>query len=180
VADPTHDVVFFGNLSYPPNVAAVERLASMWPEVIRVRPTTTLLLAGARLLPAQADLAERLGWDVAADFDDLAELLAGTRLAVAPVDHASGIQNKVLEAAAAGLAQVITPQVAAGLDPDFPAVVAADDRQFVAEVVRLLDDDAGRRALGDAARQHLAAHYSAASLTPWAATIIEAAAAPGG
>src|SRR5206468_2852672 len=49
---PDCDLLFFGNLAYPPNVAAVERLARLWPSVLRQRPGTTARIAGAN--PTQA------------------------------------------------------------------------------------------------------------------------------
>jgi len=46
--EPEHDLLFFGNLSYPPNVEAVARLDRLWPAISAARPGTTLLIAGAR------------------------------------------------------------------------------------------------------------------------------------
>jgi glycosyltransferase involved in cell wall biosynthesis len=171
----THDVLFFGNLSYPPNVEAVERLAHVWPEVVARRPGTTLLIAGARAVPRVRDTANRRGWTLIDGFDDLGELLASARLGVVPLVHASGIQCKVLEAAAAGLAQVVSPSAAAGLKPGFPLQLAADDAALVEEIVRLLDDDDARRRLGQASRHHFAERYTAPAWVDWARSVLASA-----
>lgn len=170
----TADVVFFGNLSYPPNVEAVEAISRFWPRLTARRPGTTLLLAGAHPAPRVLALARGHGWRVWAAFPDLAEMLAGARIAVAPLTHASGIQSKVLEAAAFGVPQVLSPAALAGLAPGFPAAVAADERAWVDELVSLLDDRARRVALGRAAREHVAETYAVERWSDWAAETLAA------
>jgi glycosyltransferase involved in cell wall biosynthesis len=155
-----HDVLFFGNLRYPPNVAAVAFLADVWPKVLAGRAGTRLLLAGRQPGPEVVRAAERHGWTLEADFLDLAALCARARVAVAPLRLTAGIQNKVLEAAAHGVAQVVTPQVLAGVGTDFPARVAETADDFAAALVTLLVDDDGRHALAAAARRHVAQHFS--------------------
>ncbi len=163
-----HDLLFFGNLSYPPNVEAVHRLNRIWPALSLARPSTTLLLAGAGPDPDLVAIAGANGWTLLADFDSLPTLLASARLGVVPLLHASGIQNKALEAAAHGLAQVVDPVVAAGFAPDFPFAVADDDRALIRHIVRLLDDDAARATLAAQSQQHMLDAYSAVSWREWA------------
>jgi hypothetical protein len=155
------DVLLFGNLSYEPNIAAAQRLATLWPEITRRRPETTCLLAGARPTPAIRQLAAEHGWQLVADFDRVEDVCRRARLAIAPLAHVAGIQNKILEAAAYGLPQVISPEARSGLDPDFPVAVASDDGAFVDGVVALLDDEVRRRAEGSAAQLHTRRRYSA-------------------
>jgi hypothetical protein len=61
-------------------------------------------------------------------------------VSVAPLFVARGMQNKVIEAIAAGLPVVLTPQVAEGLPPEaMPACVgAARPDDFAREVLQLL------------------------------------------
>jgi len=168
---PDCDVLFFGNLAYPPNVAAVERLARLWPAVRERRPGTTARIAGANATEATRALATRLGWDLVADFPDVGDLCAGARLAVVPLEHTAGIQIKVLEAAALGLAQVVTPASIRGMRPGFPVTVAESDSQLVTAVIELLDDPERRTREGVAAKRHMTRHYTAAAWSAWPSTL---------
>jgi hypothetical protein len=163
-APADHDLVFFGNLSYPPNVAAVRSLDALWPRVASHRPGTSLLLAGARPAAVVVDAAGRNRWTLLADFEDLATTVSRARLAVAPLAHAAGIQNKILEAAAIGVAQVVSPAATSGFAPGLPVRVAATDEDFVA-ALSLLDDVATRETLARDARAHVRERYSAAAWT---------------
>ena len=172
---PDCDVLFFGNLAYPPNVAAVERLARLWPAVLARRPGTTARIAGANATPGVRALATGHGWDLVSDFPRVSDLCAGARLAVAPLTHTAGIQIKVLEAAALGLAQVVTPAAVRGMRPGFPVTVATTDDELVTALVELLDDPGRREREGDAARLHMARHYTAGAWSTWPATLAAAA-----
>jgi len=109
---PAPVVVFAGNLGYFPNVdAAVELANSIMPAVRKRVPAARLVLAGAR--PARA--VRRLTSDhvtVVAEPDDLAPLVGAAAVAVVPMRVGTGIQNKVLEAMAAGTPVVTTKRVA--------------------------------------------------------------------
>jgi len=171
---PDRDVLFMGTLTYAPNIAAVERLGRWWPEVQRRRPGTTALVAGASPGPGVRRLAEEHGWELLADFDEVADVCRRARVAVAPLPFASGIQGKVVDAAVHGLAQVVSPAAVAGLPPGLPGVVAADDA-FVDELVALLEDDGRRQALGRAAQDWAVRQFSVAAWAPWAETLLAAA-----
>jgi hypothetical protein len=173
--EPTHDALFLGKLSYPPNVEAIHRIARIWPDVLRRRPGTTLVLAGAQPARSTIELADRLGWTVAADFPDLDAIVAQVRVAVVPLLHASGIQIKVLATAAYGLPQVLGPAARAGLAPGFPARMADRDDEFVAALVDLLDDEPERSRLGREAREHVATLYSVDRWTGWAGEVLQRA-----
>jgi len=171
---PDCDVLFFGNLAYPPNVAAVERLARLWPAVLARRPGTTARIAGANATPGVRALATDYGWDLVPDFPSVSDLCAGARLAVVPLTHTAGIQVKVLEAAALGLAQVVTPASVRGMRPGFPVTVAATDDELATAIVELLDDPGRRDREGAAARRHMARHYTAEAWSTWPATLAAA------
>ena len=74
---------------------------------------------------------------------------------------AAGIQNKVLEAMAAGLPVVTTSYVNNGLQAEAGRhlLIADEPEQFVAAVIALLNDRAYRRRLGHAGREFVLSHY---------------------
>jgi hypothetical protein len=174
VPSPDHDLLFFGNLSYPPNVAALSALRAMWPDLLAARPGTTVLVAGAHPTAPVRALVEAAGWTLVPHFDDLGALCARSRLAVVPLEHATGIQNKVLEAAAAGMAQVITPEAAAGFPPDAPFGPVPLGPAFVDEVVRLLDHPDVAAKAGDVAADYVRRTFSAAPWGDWLAARLPA------
>lgn len=161
------DLLFIGSLGYGPNVEAVRTLARIWPSLHRRRPGTSLLLAGSRPSPDVLRMAQACRWEVAADFLSLAEICARGRVAVAPLATATGIQNKVLEAAAHGVPQVVHPAVVRGLGPTFPALLAGDDRAWVEQILRLIEDEQLADELGNAAREYVAERFSARSHLDW-------------
>ncbi len=170
---PRHDILFLGKLSYPPNVEAIERLDRIWPTIAHARPGTTLVLAGAAPSEAVLDLANRHRWSVLADFTDLADVAASARIATAPLHHASGIQIKVLEAAAFGLPQVIGTAVAKGFGPNLPAIVIESDDELVSALTDLLNNPAEQARIGAAAQAHMAERYSVERWAPWAAALLD-------
>lgn len=156
----TTDLLFHGSLGYAPNVEGVRQLRAIWPALQALRPQTTVTIAGAAPSPALAGLIEATpGWTLHQDFQDLNSLLSSARVAVAPLLSATGLQNKVLESAGAGLPTVVTPEVARGFDPRFPLRVASPDR-LASTLAELLEDPSAQRRLGDAAREHIAQHYT--------------------
>jgi hypothetical protein len=138
-SEPTHDLVFFGNLAYPPNVAAIERLAELWPRLTSTRPGTTALITGRNPDEAVRRAVTRMGGGALEDgYQDAWSAARRGRVAVAPLDHVAGMQNKVLEAAAAGVVQVVSHHAAGGFPPHMPLLVADDDEAFVTQVIDVL------------------------------------------
>ena len=105
------------------------------------------------------ELAERdSSVTVTGGVPDVRPHLWGAAVGAAPLQTARGIQNKVLEAVAAGLPVVVTPVVQQGLPPEIvPACLSADSPAAFADAIcRLLETSASdRRAI--AARADVAA-----------------------
>ena len=94
----THELVFTGNMAYPPNVNAAEFLAKeILPLVHKKMPEVRLVLAGAQPTPAVEALKNKYitvtGW-----LDDIRSSYAGSHIFIAPMRIGTGLQNKLLEA----------------------------------------------------------------------------------
>jgi glycosyltransferase involved in cell wall biosynthesis len=130
-------------MNYPPNEeGAVWMARRVWPLVRSERPDARLQLVGAQptaTVRALADPSAHI--EVTGSVPDVRPYLWHAGVAAAPLLTARGIQNKVLEAVAAGLPAVITPIVEAGLPPAvLPAcVTAAGPNAFAHEIVTLLN-----------------------------------------
>lgn len=170
---PDTDVLFVGTLRFPPNIAALRRLAKLWPNLLDRRPGTTALVAGSGPVPEVKDLCEKRGWTLLADFTDPVGVYARGRVAVAPLDHTAGIQNKVIDAAALEIAQVVSPAAVQGFPPEFPVSVAATDAEFVDELVGLLQDEDRRSREASAAAAHVRERYTAAAWAPAVAELLD-------
>jgi glycosyltransferase involved in cell wall biosynthesis len=110
-------VVFVGVMDYAPNVQGAVWLArDVWPLVRERRPDARLEIVGAH--PARAVRALHDpggGIIVTGAVPDVRPFLWKASVAAAPIHTSRGIQNKVLEAIAAGLPVVVTPAVMEGL-----------------------------------------------------------------
>jgi polysaccharide biosynthesis protein PslH len=176
--EPSQDVVFCGVMNYPPNEEAAAWIASeVWPLVRARRADARLRLVGSSPTARVMRLASpEQGIDVTGQVPDVRQYLWEAAASVAPLLTARGIQNKVLEAAAAGLPVVVTPVVAEGLPAEvLPAcTVAASPGEFAAAIVDYLDQSPeGRRAI--AARAEFDALSWPQRLSPFANLLTAAA-----
>jgi len=107
-----HDIVFAGNMNYPPNIAAAIFLVEeILPKLIAQFPEITLLIAGANPSSGVLNLASARvtvsGW-----MSDIRKAYCESRIFVAPMFIGAGMQNKILEAMSSEL-PVITTSLAA-------------------------------------------------------------------
>jgi sugar transferase (PEP-CTERM/EpsH1 system associated) len=136
-------VVFTGVMNYEPNADAALWLGrEIWPLVHRVHPEARLDIVGSSPTTAVRGLhSEALGVTVTGSVPDVCPYLWNARVAVAPLRVARGIQNKVLEAAGAGIPCVITPAVRDGLPASLQSVcpVAESAQAFADAVIAQLE-----------------------------------------
>ena len=94
------DLVFIGNMGYPPNIDCAEYLANkVLPLIHHKHSHVKLTLAGAtphnRVKTLASDKVIVTGW-----VDDIREYYAGAAIFLAPMQMGTGLQNKLLEAMA--------------------------------------------------------------------------------
>jgi sugar transferase (PEP-CTERM/EpsH1 system associated) len=157
VADPA--IVFCGMMSYEPNVDAVRWfLQGVWPIIRAKRPAARFKIVGAEPPRSLQSLAERTpGVTITGRVAAVQPHLWDSAVAVAPLRTARGIQNKVLEALAAGLPVVIAPEVRQGLPSgtERGCVTSEGASDFAAAVLGLLDESPhGRRERATASGVH--------------------------
>lgn len=97
-----YDLVFTGNMNYPPNIDSVVFLVQKVLPIVRMaRPQTNLLISGVDPSPEVKELARRdplvevSGW-----VKDIRNSYAAARIFIAPMQIGTGLQNKLLEAMA--------------------------------------------------------------------------------
>jgi sugar transferase (PEP-CTERM/EpsH1 system associated) len=160
--DPLN-LVFTGVMDYRPNEDGVVWFCTeVLPRVRAEVADVTFTVCGSSPTPAVQELAELPGVSVTGRVPEVGPYLARASVAVVPVRIARGVQNKLLEAMAAGLPAVTTWAAKAGVEAlDGRDLLAADDpAAFAAAVVRLLRDAGLRDQIGRAARAAVEANYS--------------------
>ncbi len=137
-----YDLVFTGNMSYPPNVNAVEYLAyEILPIVWKTRPETTLYIAGAtpdpKVKKAASDKIIVSGW-----LDDIRDAYAQSRVFIAPMRIGTGLQNKLLEAMSMRLPSITSPLANAslGAKPDEEILIGSNAQEMAQHILTLLTD----------------------------------------
>lgn len=137
-----YDIVFTGNMSYPPNVNAVEYLANeILPIVWKSLPDAKMYIAGADPDPKVKKVANDhiivSGW-----LDDIRDAYAQSKVFIAPMRIGTGLQNKLLEAMSMGLPAITTPLANAslGAKANEEILVGGNAEELAHHIITLLID----------------------------------------
>jgi len=138
----TIDIVFTGNMAYPPNVDAAEYLVKkIMPIVWKERPSTTVLLAGAspvkRVLTLKSKLVNVSGW-----MDDIRDSYSSALVFIAPMRIGTGLQNKLLEAMSMKIPSITTPLANDALQAKDgkEILIGANTNELALHIIELLNN----------------------------------------
>lgn len=162
-----YDLVFVGNMNYPPNVDGAEYLVNkILPLIREKKPQIKVLLSGAnphaRVKALKSEHVEVSGW-----VDDIRDSYRKSKVFIAPMQIGTGLQNKLLEAMAMKIACVTSPLAndALGALDENEILVGNSPKQFARHVIRLLDDDTLRETIADNGYQFVLDNYEWFSAT---------------
>jgi sugar transferase (PEP-CTERM/EpsH1 system associated) len=144
----SREVVFCGVFNYEPNEAGAVWLArEIWPLVRAEEPEARLTLVGMHPTRTVQALSADPTIRVTGAVPDVRPYLWDAAAAAAPLLIARGLQNKVLEAIAAGLPCVVTPAVLGGLPAETrqACLAAATPTAFAGAILSLLRQGPGER-----------------------------------
>ncbi len=142
----THDLLFTGNMNYPPNIDSVLFLVQqVLPLVQAKRPGTTVLIAGVdpdqrvRKLAEQHPEVTVSGW-----VKDIRDSYAASRIFVAPMQIGTGLQNKILEALAMAMPCVTSDLAnnAVGAPPGEAILIGHRPEEYAEHILGLLGNEA--------------------------------------
>jgi sugar transferase (PEP-CTERM/EpsH1 system associated) len=160
-------VTFCGVMNYHPNEDGVRWFAQhVWPRVRSVMREARFVVVGAGPTRAIRNLATAdPSITIVGPVPHVQPYLWQSAISVAPLRFARGVQNKVLEALAAGLPVVVTPAVWEGVPREARSgcLAANDPVEFAEAVIQLLANDPDDR-------RHRAATANLDRLT-WAAQL---------
>ncbi|MCW3101580.1 MAG: glycosyltransferase [Bacteroidetes bacterium] len=138
------ELLFNGNMNYPPNVESVEYLVEkVMPYVWSKLPATRLLISGAspnaRVMELGSERVVISGW-----VDDVRENYSKSKILVAPMQISIGLQNKLLEAMAMQLPCVTSALAnnALGAKHNEQIMVADQPEQYARHIIELLQNEA--------------------------------------
>jgi glycosyltransferase involved in cell wall biosynthesis len=163
--DPPPDgrtVVFFGLLSYVPNVdGVIHFVRDIWPRIAEARPEARCKIIGGRPPPSVLALAgPRV--DLTGFVSDLRPHLAAAAVVVVPLRLGGGTRLKIVEAMAMGKPIVSTALGAEGIEavPGRDLLLADQPAAFADAVNRLLAEPDLAARIGQSARQVAMERYA--------------------
>lgn len=156
-----YEVVFIGNMGYPPNVKAAELLSrEIMPLVRKKHPDARLVLAGASPHPRVLGLASNhvriTGW-----VEDIRPFYGKAKIFIAPMTIGTGLQNKLLEAMAMKIPCITSALAnqALGAAPEKEILTGETAGEFAQQVLRLLENPNQADAIAEAGHQFVKRHF---------------------
>lgn len=157
-----YDLVFTGNMAYPPNIdAAVFLGEQVIPLLLNKNPNIKLLIAGATPVAQVKALANKnitvSGW-----MDDIRDAYNEGKIFIAPLRIGSGLQNKLLEAMCMELpcisSALANNALKAALNEDI--IIAETAEEYAKKVIELLENDGLRQKLSVNGRRFVISNYN--------------------
>lgn len=138
---PSYDLVFIGNLSYAPNIEAVEYISN---ELLKKNKQLSCLISGATPHPTVEKIARNTaqihlqGWT-----EDIREAYVSGKIFIAPMMIGTGMQNKLLEAMALGIPCITTTLANNAIQAihNEHILVANTADEFLVAITGLLSDE---------------------------------------
>jgi len=158
-----YDLVFIGNMSYPPNVETAEYIVKqIAPEILQFRPNLSVLIAGSSphnrvKALANLDYVTVSGW-----VDDIREAYASARVFFAPMQIGTGLQNKLLEAMAMQIPCITSELANRSLRAESGKSILVGEKteDYVQHIKALLENPNLANELGAAGRQYVESEFS--------------------
>jgi glycosyltransferase involved in cell wall biosynthesis len=121
-------IIFTGSMDYFPNVDAVTFFhREVFPTIRQKWPKAQFVIAGRNPTSAVRALGRDSSVHVTGAVPDIRPYLRGAAAAVAPMRVARGVQNKILEAMAMGLAVAASRKAAMALPEELMRAVHVED-----------------------------------------------------
>jgi polysaccharide biosynthesis protein PslH len=137
-----YDLLFNGNMSYPPNIAStLYTVEELLPVIKQAIPAITFLIAGATPTSKIRSL-ESEGITVSGWMEDIREAFYSSRIMIAPMLISIGLQNKILQAMSMKIPCVISTMAnnALGATHDKEVFVANTPEEYKKYIDLLLTD----------------------------------------
>lgn len=138
-----YDILFNGNMNYPPNIESAEYLVhKILPLVRKKYPSVKTLISGTnpnkRILALASETIKVSGW-----VNDIRENFARSKMLVAPMFLSIGLQNKLLEAMAMQVPCITSTLANNALKAESgkSILIADTPEQYAEHIISLLDNE---------------------------------------
>ncbi|HRG57893.1 MAG TPA: glycosyltransferase [Bacteroidia bacterium] len=156
------DLVFTGNMSYPPNInCATYLVKEVMPLVWKKFPETKILISGTSPVKEVKLLASKnvfvSGW-----VNDIRASYIRSKIFIAPMQIGTGLQNKLLEAMAMKIPCITSPLANAPLGAkQGEEILVGENKEALAKlVIQLLQDENLMQHLAEKGRKFVELNYS--------------------
>lgn len=155
-------LIFVGGFGHPPNEDAVRWFSTHVLPRVRERDPSIILHVVGDIDDTTRRAIEREGMAIHGRIDDLAPMLAGARISVAPLRFGAGVKGKVNQAMSHGLPVVVTTLAAEGMYlQDGVDALIQDDAMAMAEAIDIAyHDEALWLRLSEAGLDNVRRHFS--------------------
>ena len=157
-----YDIVFVGNLSYPPNViASLYIINDLLPELQKTFPNISILISGANPHKSLQKLNKKpitiLDW-----VDDIRKSYLSGKIFLAPMLNGTGLQNKLLEAMSLELPCITSELANKSLQAKNTKniLIARDKSEYIAHISHLLLNKEKAEVIGKNARKFILDNYN--------------------
>ena len=162
-AEKKYDLVFIGNMSYPPNIETAEYIINeVRPVIIKHHPDLKIHIAGSSPHNRVKALGKVENVAVSGWIDDIRDAYASARIFFAPMQIGTGLQNKLLEAMSMEI-PCITSELA---NRSLCAVnkesiyVGETPEDYAVFIENLLSNPEWGRQMGRSGRQYVESNFS--------------------
>lgn len=156
-----YDLLFAGNMNYPPNIESVLFIANKILPLLRLqKPDIKFVVAGAtpskEILQLQSQSIEVTGW-----VDDIRAYFYDSRIMLAPMLISIGLQNKILQGMAMKTPCIISSLAnnAIGATHQKEVLIADTPEQYVAFILELLQNNSKADTIAENAFQFAKTNY---------------------
>ena len=157
-----YDLVFIGNLSYPPNMHAATFIAhEILPVILSKFPQIKILIAGSnptsKVLKLQNKHIDVKGW-----FNDIRDAYCSGKIFFAPMAIGTGLQNKLLEAMSLGIPCITSAHANRSLHALHMQniFIGSDVKDYINHITELLENKDLRYQMGKEGRLFVEKNYN--------------------
>ncbi|MCB9173742.1 MAG: glycosyltransferase [Flavobacteriales bacterium] len=161
-AEKKYDLIFTGNMSYPPNItSAIYIVKEIMPLIWNQNPTINIAIVGSnpdsKITALKSDKVIVTGW-----VDDISSYYSESKIFIAPMQIGTGLQNKLLEAMAMKL-PCITSNLAnnaLGAEHNKNILIGNSSEEYANHVLSLLENKELYITISENGHQYVKQHFT--------------------